>query len=134
MLGGDAPADIKSLTERGYEIMHCRFGFRQGIDSNGKATTSVRGGMVEVALSRIPPDTIIEWALNSRKYIDAAIIILDADNVPVEKIFLNHAACTEFEMECTRSDNSYITVKLRITAEHMTVAGDITLTNNWIYD
>jgi len=134
ILGGDSPADIKSLTEAGYELDHCRFGFKQGIDANGKVTTSVYSGMIEVALSQLPLEPVIEWALNSRKYVDGVIVTLDADNIPVEKVFFKNAACTGFNIDYTLSDKSYITTKLEISAEQLIVGSDISFQNKWIYD
>jgi hypothetical protein len=134
MLGGDSPADIKSLTEGGYEIANCRFGFDQGVDANGKATTSVHGGTIEVALPQLPGDELIGWALDSRKYVDGVIVMLDADNIPVEKVVFRNAACTNFNIDYTQADDSYVTVKLEISAEELTVGSGITFTNEWIHN
>ncbi len=134
VLDGDCPADINSLLERGYELEHCRFGFKQGVDANGKATTTVYSGMIEVALAQIPLEPIIEWALNSRKYLDGAIITLDADDVPLEKVFFKNAACIGFHIDYTHGSKSYLTTKLKISAEQLIVGDFIICKNNWIYD
>jgi hypothetical protein len=134
MIGRDSPADIGSLIEGGYEIAHSRFGFTQGVDANGKVTTAVYSGMIEVALIQLPPKPIIEWALDSRKYMDGVIVLLDADNIPVEKVIFKNAACTGFKIDYTQSDDSYVTTKLKITAEELIVGGDVIFTNQWIQD
>ena len=134
IIGSDSPADIKSLIEGGYELAHCRFGFKQGIDANGKATTSVYSGVIEVALSQIPPKPVLEWALDSRKYVEGIIITLDADNIPLEKVFFKNAACTGFNIDYTQASKSYLTTKLKISAEQLIVGSDVTFSNKWIQD
>lgn len=133
IMGDDISADIKSLTEGGYELAHCRFGFSQGIDANGKVTTSVHGGVIEAALAQVPLDPIIEWSLNPRKYVNGAIVTLDAENIPVEKVIFKNAACVDFGINYTRSDDSYVTIKLKISAEQL-IIDDLIFTNKWIYD
>ncbi|GHV52092.1 hypothetical protein FACS1894181_14880 [Bacteroidia bacterium] len=59
MIGGGA-ADIKSLTNGGYEILDCNFEFQQGIDDKGKATTRVYGGTINLTISQLPSKDIIE--------------------------------------------------------------------------
>jgi hypothetical protein len=135
MLGGDSPADIKSLTEGGYEIANCRWGFKQGTEASGKATTAVHSGVIEVVLSQIPPAQVIEWALDSRKYTDGVVVTLDADNMPVEKVIFQNSTCSYFKIDYLQTGNSYLAVKLEITAERLVVGdGEITFDNKWIYD
>jgi hypothetical protein len=136
MIGGNSPADIKSLISEGYEILDLRFGFKQGIGANGKATTAVHSDVINVVLSQLPSKQIIEWALNSRKYTDGMIVTLDANNVPLEKIIFQNATCTHLKIDFLQTGTSYLTVKMEIAAERLNVgsSGDITFTNNWIYD
>ena len=44
VIGGDSPADIKSLINGGYEVLDSNFSFQQAIDRTGKATTRVYSG------------------------------------------------------------------------------------------
>jgi hypothetical protein len=48
MFGNGSPADIKSLTEEGYEIIHSRFGFMQGVDVIGNGAVGL-GDMIDNA-------------------------------------------------------------------------------------
>ena len=135
ILGGDSPADIKSLIKGGYEMANCRFGFKQGIDAKGKATTSVQSGVIDLVLFQVPPKPIVEWALDSRKYLDGMIVLLDAENVPVEKTIFENATCTYFKIDYQEAGTSYLAIKMEITAERLHVAdGEISFKNNWIYD
>jgi len=77
MIGGDSPADILSLIKGGYEVLDASFNFRQDIDRTGKATTRVYSGTLDVKLSELPKNDLIDWALNSCKYTDGVIIVLD---------------------------------------------------------
>jgi hypothetical protein len=134
MLGGNSPADIKSLTEGGYEVLDCNFDFHQGIDRKGKATTRVYSGTIQVKLSQLPRNDMIEWALDSRKYTDGVIIMLEADNLPVEKFIFKNATCISFDIDYTLKGDSYTCTTLVIQSEKLVVGDGIEFENEWVYD
>jgi hypothetical protein len=131
---GGGGADIMSLISEGYEILDCNFAFEQGIDERGKATTRVHGGTIQVTLSQLPPMPIIEWALQSRKYNEGMIVILDAENIPLEKVLFQNAACVGFDLNYSRKGESYAATKLTLRAETVIVGNGIDFTNEWTFD
>ena len=131
MLGGDAPADIKSLTEGGYEISDCRFSFEQGLDDKGKVSTRVYFGIIRITLHQLPHKEIIEWSINPRKYYDGAIIALDADNNPIEKVLFQNTACVNFKLYHTQHGDSYTITELVLQAEKIIVGNGIDFDNEW---
>jgi hypothetical protein len=133
MIRGGA-ADLKSLIEGGYEIAHCRFSFEQGVNDKGKATTRVHSGTLQITISQLPHDDLIEWALNPRKYTNGVIVLLDAENMPVEKVLFENATCIDFGIEYILKGESYVATKFVIQAEKLIVADDIEFDNKWIYD
>lgn len=130
VLGGGA-ADIVSLVKGGLEILTYDFVFQQGIDQKGKATTKVYGGSIDLTLSQLPPTNIIAWGLNSRKYENGVIIMLDANNIPIEKIIFQNAACVNFEVKYVQKGDSYAATKLSIQAEKLIVGNGIDFDNEW---
>ncbi len=132
VLGGEA-ADIVSLVKGGLEILSYNFAFKQGFDQRGKASTRVNGGVIGITLSQLPPMNIIRWGMDSRKYEDGMIVVLDANNIPVEKIIFENAACVGFELNFTDTGDSYASTKLDIQAEKLIVGNGITFTNEWTY-
>jgi hypothetical protein len=135
VLGGDSPADIKSLTEGGYEILKCDFSIEQGIQKNGKVSTRVFTSAIEVILSQFPTEELLQWGINTRSYKDGMIVLLDAENAPIEKIIFKHAACTRLELDFIQKGESYTSVNMMIQPEQLLLGtgNDITLTNEWIY-
>jgi hypothetical protein len=131
VVGGDGAADIVSLIKGGYEILDCHFSFEQGIDDSGKATTGVYGGTIHITLSQLPPQPIIEWGLQSRKYNDGMVVVLDAENMPLEKILFQNAACIRIELDYTQRGESYATTKIIVQAEIITVGDGIEFMNEW---
>jgi len=131
---GDSPADILSLIKGGYEVLDCSFNFRQDIDRTGKATTRVYSGTLDVKLSELPKNDLIEWALESRKYMDGMIVVLDPDNIPLEKVFFKNATCINFGVDYTLKGDSYTCTKLIIQSEKMIVGDGIEFENEWVYD
>jgi len=130
VIGGGA-ADIMSLIKGGYEILDCRFSFEQGIDNKGKATTRVYCGIIRITLSQLPPKQIIEWALNSRKYHDGAIVVLDAENMPLEKVLFQEAACINFRVDYIQSGDDYTSTEIVLQAKKIIVGNGIDFDNEW---
>jgi hypothetical protein len=130
MIGGGS-ADVMSLIKGGYEIKECRFAFEQGIDNKGRASTRVYGGTLYITLPQLPPQDIIEWALQSRKYSDGVVVMLDAENIPLEKILFENATCIDLEINYTQSGDSYVSSKLIIQAQRLIVGNGIDFDNEW---
>jgi len=131
LLGGGA-ADIVSLIKGGHEISNCHFTFEQGTDDKGKATTKVFGGTLHITLSQLPPANIIEWTLKSKKYTDGAIVVLDAENIAMEKILFKNATCIGMEVEYTQKGTAYTSTRLVIQAEKIVVGSGIDFNNEWV--
>lgn len=131
ILGGGDAANIMSLIKGGYEILDCNYSFNQGVDDKGRATTKVHGGIINVALSQLPPDPIIEWALNSRKYLDGVIALVDAENIPLEKLIFSQGACVDMEIDYMQTGDSYIVTKLMILVGKLVVGDGIDFENEW---
>jgi hypothetical protein len=129
---GGGGADIMSLIKGGLEVSRFSFSFEQGIDDKGKATTRVFAGALSITLSQLPPTNIIEWALESRKYNEGAIVMLDANNLPTEKILFKNAACVGMEVEYTQKGQSYASTKLVVLAEQLSVGNGIDFDNEWV--
>lgn len=134
MLGSPGAADIMSLIKGGYEVSECSFSFEQGVDRTGKATTRVYSGILNLSLPQVPPLPIIEWAMNPRKYNDGVIVVVNEENVPIEKIFFENAACTSFELGYEQYGESYTQTNIVVHAERLVVGDGVTFTNEWIYD
>ncbi|MDR2915096.1 MAG: type VI secretion system needle protein Hcp [Tannerella sp.] len=131
MLGGDGAADILSLIKGGYEVADCEYSFNQGVNEKGKATTKVHGGTMTVTLSQLPPLPVIEWGMKSRNYQDGVIVVVDAENIPLEKIFFKQAACVDMEVDYTQTGNSYASTKLILQAARLIVGDGIDFENEW---
>jgi len=97
----------------------------------GKASTRVYGGTIDLMLSQPPPPPLIAWGIESRKYLDGAIVILDYDNVPIEKILFKNAACVEIEFDYILDGTDYSETRISIQAEQLVIADGIQFTNEW---
>lgn len=131
VLGGDA-ADIVSLVKGGLEVLSYNFSFRQGFDGKGQATTRVHAGNISLTLPQLPPQNIIQWGLQSRKYESGMIILLDGENMPIEKVIFENAACIGMEVNYTESGDSYASTKLVIQSEIIIVGDGIDFLNEWV--
>lgn len=132
VLGGDGAADIVSLMKGGFEVSNCHFSFQQGIDRTGRASTRVYGGKISLVLPQLPPQSILEWSLQPRKYNDGVIVLVDAENIPLEKVFFKNATCAHMEIDYTQQGSSYTSTSIVIHAEQLIVGNGTTFTNEWI--
>ena len=132
---GDSPADIQSLESRGYELLKCNFTIEQGIQMNGKVTTRVYVSAIEVTLSQFPTKELLEWGINARNYKDGMIVLLDAENIPIEKIIFKKAACTKLVLDYIKKGESYTSVNMRIVSDQLLLGtgNDITVSNEWTF-
>ena len=129
-LGVLEDASIQGLYKSSYELDSCAFGFSQGVNTDGKAQTEVRGGGMYVTIPGIPAKDIIEWSLNSRKYHDGVIVIYGDNDMPLEKIRFQNAACIGMEISYSQRGKGYISTRLTLQARVILV-GDTDLNNHW---
>lgn len=132
VLGGGV-ADIVSLLSGGHEILNCNFSFQQAVDDKGKATTKVYGGTIDVTVAQLPSQDMIEWGLQSRNYKDGVIVVLDNENIALEKVFFQNAACVGLEIDYTQKGDSYASTKLVIQAEKLIVGNGVDFDNEWTF-
>lgn len=131
VLGGSA-GDILSLVKGGYEILDCNFSFQQGVDQKGKATTRVVGGILNVTLSQLPPQPIIDWALDPRKVKEGVVVLLNHENIPIERIIFKNAICVSMGINYTQKGDSYSATQLVINAESLIVGSGINFDKEWV--
>lgn len=130
-IGALNDSSISGLYKDSYELESCNFGFSQGVDVNGKPQTEVRGGIIMVTYGNVPPQELLMWMLNSRKYEDGAIVICDENDTPLEKIVFEKAACVGLEVEYLQHGKAYISTKITLQSQKIKV-GDISLENRWL--
>ncbi len=129
-LGMLSDASIMGLYKESYELESCSYGFSQGVNTDGKAQTEVRGGGILVTIPGIPAMDIIQWALDSRKYHDGVVVICDENDMALEKLKFQDAACIGMEINYSQKGKGYIATKLTLQARKLTV-GDTELNNRW---
>ncbi|MDL2306336.1 type VI secretion system needle protein Hcp [Bacteroides sp. OttesenSCG-928-D19] len=130
VLGGGA-ADILTLIKGGYEVTDFEYSFNQSINRKGRVSGKVLGGTIDITIPQVPPLPLVQWGIKSREYLDGMIVTLDANNIPLEKLFFMQAACVHFEMNYTQTGTSYAETKIIIHANKLMVGDGIEFTNEW---
>jgi hypothetical protein len=129
-IGELSDSSISGLYRDSYELVNCEFGFSQGLDTNGKAQSEIRGGSIALTFANIPKDDMIEWMLKSSYLQNGAIVICDANNEPTEKILFEDAACIDMKINYTQKGNGFTTTQMILQARKI-IVGETTLENNW---
>ena len=123
-------SSIQGLYKSSYELESCSYNFSQGINTDGKPQTEVRGGTINVTISGLPPNDIIQWALSHRMYNDGTLVICDENDMPLEKVHFKDAACVGMEITYSQKGKGYIATKLTLQARQLSV-GETTLDSRW---
>lgn len=101
-------ASIQGLYKDSYELESCSYGFAQKVNSDGKAQTNVRVGDIIATYDGLPSQNMIEWALDSRKYCDGALVLYDSLDIPLNKIFFQDGACIGMNLSYSITGKSSI--------------------------
>ena len=129
-IGALSDSSITGLYKESYELESCCYGFTQGTDANGKPQTEVRGGTISLTYAGLPKQDMLTWMLGSTKYEDGAIVVCDENNIPLEKIHFEQAACVGLEIQYTQYGKAYIQTKITLQVRNIKI-GDTTLENRW---
>lgn len=124
-------SSISGLYRNSYELLSCNYGFAQAMDRNGKAQSEVQGGTLNLTYCNVPSNELLSWMLKSGKLEDGALVICDANDVPLEKLYFEGAALTNMEVGFLQKGNSYITTKLRLQVRKLTV-GSVSIEKKWV--
>ena len=131
-IGDFTGTDFMSLIKSGYELESFDFGFQQGVDDTGKASTEVYGGTLALTLPMLPPKPIIEWGLDSHKYQKGVIVTLNDENAPVEKIFFENAACIDLSIDYTQKGESNTVTSVTLQAESLRFGDGLDFDSDWV--
>jgi hypothetical protein len=112
-------------------LLSCSYGFAQEMDRNGKAQSEVQGGNLNLTYCNVPSNELLGWMLKSGKLEDGVLVICDANDVPLEKLYFEGAALTNMEVGFLQKGNSYITTKLRLQVRKLTV-GSVSIEKKWV--
>ena len=129
-IGALNDSSISGLYKESYELESCSYSFSQGMDTNGKPQTEVRGGTIHLTYAGLPQDDMLRWMLGSTRYEDGAIVVCNDNNEPLEKVFFEQAACVGLEIEYAQKGKAYIQTKITLQARKIKV-GEPTLENRW---
>jgi hypothetical protein len=121
ILGDDCPDDLQSFAERGYKVAEYNFSIGKDVDATGKVVegTEVKTSL-SVVLPQVPDNNIIEWEVNPEKRYNGAVIALDENDAPVEKILFKDAACQKMRINFSRERGTCCT-ELAIGSENIDV-------------
>ncbi|MCD8178572.1 MAG: type VI secretion system needle protein Hcp [Tannerellaceae bacterium] len=124
--------DLFDLAKTGYELANFEFSFQQGIDDTGNASTRVSGGALSLILPTFPTNELIDWAVNSWRFKNGMIVVMDPLDNPLEKIRFRNAACINMNMTYTSRGKAYATTSFIIQAEELYFGSNVDFKNNWV--
>jgi hypothetical protein len=129
-IGELTDASIMGLYKDSYELLNCNYSFAQGIDQKGQPQTDVQGGAFHITLPNLPSPQIMKWMLKPQNKEDGCIVLCDADDTPLSKIFFKNAACIKLNISYMQKGSNYLMTQLILQPEKI-IFGTTTFTNKW---
>lgn len=116
--------------EKGIPILSCDFGFNQDTDGRGRATSTIRGGIINVTIRGIDDSEIIQWMVNTGMQKNGKITFSGVTSTgPARKIeFFNAFLISYHESFANESD---IIIQLVISAHRLQISG-VDHENLWV--
>ncbi len=130
-LGQLNDSSISGLYRDSYELLSCNYSFAQGTDQNGKPQTDVKGGTIDVVYPNVPPTEFMIWMLKSGKLENGAIVICDANDVPLQKILFEDGACVALNVDYSQQGASFTSTSITIQVNKIKI-GEVQLENRWV--
>lgn len=124
-------SSASGLYKYSYELLSCDFGFAQSMDRNGKPQSEVQGGTISMVYPNVPPQEIVDWMLKSGKVENGAIVICDANDLPLEKVYFEDGVCTGMKVGYHQSGNGYVYTNIQIDVRKISV-GNVAIEKRWV--
>ena len=131
-LGNFEELSLLSLQQSGYELANFEYSFNQGLDVREQPATRVHGGAIKMLIPSLPSREIADWGMKARRYHKGAIVVFGPDDIAIEKILFDNAACVHFDVVFCEDGDAYIASSLHIYAEKIKFGqSSIDFNNNW---
>lgn len=129
-IGELSNSSISGLIKDANELINCSISFHQGIDHKGQAQTGVYVGDIILTYDGLPANEVIYWAMTPTKLHSGALVLCDANDIPLEKIFFEDGICVGMSINYTKDGKSPAVTQLRLQARKV-ISGEETLTQHW---
>lgn len=127
----DPEGNFVSFKDPWIEMDVCSYSLFRSMDIFGKIQTDLKGGNISFILSRIPPQTILGWAISENKFFSGIIHIEDLHDQPRDRIQFEDAACINLKLNYIQEGGSYFTSEVTLQSENIRLPGTSWIMNYW---
>ncbi len=114
------------------ELVHCSYSLGQDIDRKGQPQTSVKVGSVVLTYDGIPTPEIIRWSLTPTILYNGVLVLCDADENPIDKVYFEDAACIAMEINYISEGSSSILTQIHLQPRKL-ILGNERLERRWLH-
>lgn len=108
--------------DKGIKIISCDYGFSQDISSSGKNVSNVRAGTINITISGVDDDEIVQWMLGRDVRKNGKITFSGVvDTGPSNNLEFEDAVLISYHKSFT--DESDIMISLTLSVRKITVSG-----------
>ena len=129
-LGGLTNSSLAGLIQDANELIHCSYSLSQGTDYKGKPQTGIRVGDITLTYDGLPSNDIIKWAMKSTLLYDGVLVLCDANDIPVDKVYFEDAVCVSMRIIYVGEGKSPIITQIQIQPRKL-VIGEEDINRNW---
>jgi|GEM_PF-6774221 len=130
-MGDSGDTGVSALASDGSELINCNYTLYQGIDGKGQVQTRVRVSDITLTYDGLPTSEMIEWALDSRTYLNGSLVLYDPNNIPLKKLFFQDAACVGLHLNFISPGKSSVLTQIKIKPRKLIIDG-VTIDQKWI--
>jgi hypothetical protein len=112
--------EIRSYWQQ-HEVLDCEYAFEKDYDRNGYVLSDIKGGTINLTLSSLPTDLLMDWVFDYRKFVDGEITMLDKVKGGGKRCLLTfeQARCVKFKLRYSLSDTTKMSVQISINTPKM---------------
>lgn len=122
--------NIMGLHFQNYDLIYSEYSFHKKVSKEGEVLSDVAGGNIRVALPVFPNDDLLAWVFDHGKKYNGEIVITDANEEVIEKVYFEQARCVEFRLHYEPSETNNIILLMTINVQKMNL-GTIEYENTW---
>ena len=111
-----------------YEVSHFNIGFVQSSDAKGEPQDEVRGGLMQLTLTQMIPESLYTWAMKTTPKDGVINFRIESGSAPLKIEFIN-AFCIGFQRVVGAHAGGLATA-LSISPEELRING-ISFDNRW---
>lgn len=124
---GNVSAEL-NLMGKSYNLIGFRTNVSQNVDKKGEPQSEVKGGQLNLMISQIPDNVLLQWASSRWMKKSGEIVFKNQTGTPPLRIIFTEAGCVKLNQQVTSGVG--VVTSLLLSPKEVSFNG-VLLSNNW---